>query len=78
MIIVPCLTEVFSKVAENREDLEGYIWFQVMEKIFKENNYNFEDVGTERLSALKAAQLVLRKPIKTSFEEIDKLSRTED
>lgn len=78
MVIVPCLTEVFSKINENSDDLEEYTWYQVMEKIFSDNDYRLEDVGTERLSALKAAQLVLRKPIKTSFEEIEKMNNVEE
>lgn len=77
-VIVPCLVYVFSKLKENREDLEEYTWYQVLEKIFDENNYRLEDVGTDSLSALKAAQMVLRKPLKTSFEEIEKLNQTED
>jgi len=47
-------------------------------KIFDENNFQIEDVGTDSLSALKAAQMVLRKPLKTSFEEMEKLNHTED
>lgn len=78
MVIVPCLTEVFSKINESKDDLEEYTWYQVMEKIFAENNYRLEDVGTDRLSALKAAQLVLRKPLKTSFEEIEKMNKIEE
>jgi hypothetical protein len=78
MVILPCLTFVFSKVNENSGDLEEYTWFQVIDKIFKENNYSFEDVGTERLSSLKAAQLILRKPLKTSFKEIEKFNTVED
>ncbi|WP_050615534.1 hypothetical protein [Bacillus testis] len=78
MVIVPALTEVFSKIKENGDDLEEYTWYQVMGKIFEENGYRLEDVGTERLSSLKAAQLVLRKPLKLSFEEIDKMNKVED
>ncbi len=78
LVILPSLTQVFSQVNENRADLEEYTWFQVMDKIFKENNHRFEDVGTESLSALKAAQLVLQKPIKASFTEVEKLNTVED
>ncbi|WP_042349324.1 hypothetical protein [Bacillus massiliigorillae] len=78
MIIVPCLTEVFSKINEYGDDLKEYTWYQVMEKIFTDNNYRFEDVGTDKLSSLKAAQLVLRKPFKSSFEEIEKMNKLED
>jgi hypothetical protein len=77
-VIVPSLVFVFSKVRENRGDLEQYTWYQVLEKIFAENNHRLEDVGTDLLSPLKAAQLVLRKPLKSSFEEIEKLNGTED
>ena len=77
-VIVPSLVYVFSRIKENREDLEEYIWYQVLEKIFDENGYRIEEVGTDTLSALKAAQMVLRKPLKTSFEEVEKLNKTED
>jgi hypothetical protein len=77
-VIVPSLVYVFSKVGENRGDLEQYTWYQVLEKIFSENNYHLEDVGTDLLSPLKAAQLVLRKPLRSSFEEIERLNGRED
>ncbi|SDN61784.1 hypothetical protein [Bacillus sp. OK048] len=77
-VIVPSLVYVFSKLQDNREDLEGYTWYQVLEKIFADNNLNIQDVGTDSLSALKAAQMVLRKPLRTSFEEIAKLTTLED
>ncbi|MBY0147760.1 hypothetical protein [Neobacillus niacini] len=77
-VIVPSLVYVFSKLQDNREDLEGYTWYQVLEKIFADNNVNIHDVGTDSLSALKAAQMVLRKPLKTSLEEIEKLNKMED
>ena len=72
-VILPSLVYVFSKINENPDDLVEYTWYQVLEKIFDENNQRLEDVGTDSLSALKAAQMVLRKPLKTSFEEIEKL-----
>lgn len=72
-VILPSLVYVFSKINENREDLIEYTWYQVLEKIFDENNHRLEDVGTDSLSAIKAAQMVLRKPLKASFEEIEKL-----
>ncbi|WP_078544794.1 hypothetical protein [Litchfieldia alkalitelluris] len=78
MVIVPSLVYVFSKIKDNSGDLDEYTWYQVLEKIFEENNYRLEDVGTDVLSPLKAAQLVLRKPLKASFEEIEKLNKTED
>ena len=78
MVIIPCLTQVFSQMNESKDDLEEYTWYQVLEKIFADNHYRLEDVGTDRLSALKAAQLVLRKPIKTSFEEIEKTTSIEE
>lgn len=77
-VIVPALVYVFSQLPNNNGDLDQYTWYQVLEKIFAENNYQIEDVGTEKLSPLKAAQLVLRKPLKTSFEEIEKLQVMED
>jgi hypothetical protein len=77
-VILPSLVFVFSKLKDSREDLEEYTWYQVLEKIFVENNHRLEDVGTDSLSALKAAQLVLRKPLKASFKEIEKLSRMEE
>ncbi|MEH7303281.1 hypothetical protein [Neobacillus drentensis] len=77
-VIVPSLVYVFSKIQDNSGDLEEYTWYQVLEKIFAENNLNIHDVGTDSLSALKAAQMVLRKPLKTSFEEIEKLNKMED
>lgn len=77
-VIVPSLVYVFSKLQVNREDLEGYTWYQVLEKIFADNNVNIHDVGTDSLSALKAAQMVLRKPLKTGLEEIEKLNKMED
>lgn len=80
-VIVPALVHVFSKIAtSNKEDLEGYTWYQVLEKIFADNQLKIEDVGTDSLSALKAAQLVLRKPYKATLEEIEKflISRGEE
>ncbi|MBH9966130.1 hypothetical protein [[Bacillus] enclensis] len=77
-VIVPALVYVFSKVRDNSGDLEEYTWYQVLEKIFAENNHNLEDVGSDKLSPLKAAQIILRNPLKTSFEEIERLNRTED
>ncbi|MCA1054302.1 hypothetical protein LCM10_04820 [Rossellomorea aquimaris] len=77
-VIVPSLVYVFSKVREKSGDLEEYTWYQVLEKIFAENDYNLEDVGSDKLSPLKAAQIILRNPLKTSFEEIERLNRMED
>lgn len=79
MVILPCLTYVFSKVKENSEDIKEYAWYQVMERLFKDNNYRLEDIGNDNLTPLKAAQLVLHKPLKTSFKEIEKkLNNLED
>lgn len=78
MVILPSLIYVFSEVQKNRNDLEEYTWYQVMENIFAENNYNIEDIGTERLSSIKAAQLVLRKPLESSFKEVEKFNSLED
>lgn len=77
-VIVPSLVYVFSKINENPEDLAEYTWYQVLEKIFEENGMRLEDVGTDSLSALKAAQMVLRKPLKASFEEIEAFNKAED
>ena len=74
IIFLPCLMEVFTRMKDDREDLVEYTWYQVMEKIFKENKLQIEDVGTDRLPALKAAQLILRKPLKPSFKEIEKIA----
>ena len=52
-VILPSLVYVFSKLKENREDVEEYTWYQVLVKIFDENNFQIEDVGTDSLSALK-------------------------
>ncbi len=75
MVIFPALIQVFSKVNENPVDYVEYTWYQVLEKIFEENNMRFEDVGTDSLSALTAAQMVLRKPLKESFGEIEKINK---
>ena len=69
-VFVPALVEVFSKIRD-AYDFEDTTWYQVMEKIFAENNVSINEVGTDKLPALKAAQMVLRKPLKTSFEEIE-------
>lgn len=69
-VFVPALVQVFSNL--NKEyDFEDSTWYQVLEKIFAENNINIEDVGTDSLPALQAAQMVLKKPIRRSFEEIE-------
>lgn len=77
-VIVPSLVYVFSMIHENGEDLQEYTWYQVLGKILEENGENIEDVGTDTLPALKAVQKVLRKPLKGSFEEIEKLSNMGD
>ncbi|MFD1851408.1 hypothetical protein [Oceanobacillus bengalensis] len=77
-VILPSLVYVFTKLNDNQEDLEEYTWYQVLDKIFADNNHRIEDVGSDSLSALKAAQMVLRKPLKASFEEIEKRNRMED
>lgn len=77
-IILPSLVQIFSSIKDNAGDYEEYTWYQVLQKIFEASNYSLEEVGTERLSPLKAAQLVLRRPLKASFEEIEKLNRMED
>lgn len=46
-----------------------------MEKIFSENNIQIDEVGSDKLPALKAAQMILRKPIKSSFEEIERFNK---
>ncbi|SFC95070.1 hypothetical protein [Bacillus sp. UNCCL81] len=78
MVIMPCLTHTFSQIAENSEDYEDNLWYQVMKKLFKDNGYDIADVGSDTLPPLKATQLVLRKPVKTSFEEISKFHNMED
>lgn len=77
-VIVPSLVYVFSKISEDSDDLREYTWYQVLEKILEENNISIEEVGTDAFSALKAAQMVLRKPLQGSFKEIEKLTKMED
>lgn len=74
-VIFPALIQVLSKVNENPLDYEEYTWYQVLEKIFEENNMRLEEVGTDSLSALSAAQKILRNPLKESFEEIEKINK---
>lgn len=76
-VFVPALVEVFSKIRDSY-DFEDTTWYQVLEKIFSENNVNINEVGTDRLPALKAAQMVLRKPLKASFEEIEIFNKERD
>lgn len=73
-VFVPALVEVFSKIGES-SDFQESTWYQVMEKILSENKININDVGTDKLPALKAAQMVLRKPIRASFKEIEKFNK---
>lgn len=77
-VILPSLVYVFTKIKDGQEDIEEYTWYQVLKNIFDENNYRIEDVGSDSLSALKAAQMVLRKPLRTTFEEIEKINKMED
>src|SRR5699024_2049521 len=76
-VFMPVLVQVFSSL--NQEyDFEDSTWYQVLEKIFAENNVCIEDVGTDSLPALQAAQMVLRKPLKTGFEEIENFNKEEE
>lgn len=76
-VFMPVLVQVFSSI--NQEyDFEDSTWYQVLEKIFAENNIRIEDVGTDSFPALQAAQMVLRKPMKTSFEEIENFNKGEE
>lgn len=77
-VFMPALVYIFSKIKDSHGDFDEYTWYQVLEKIFDENNHKLEDVGSDTFSALQAAQMVLRKPLKTSFEEIEKLNRAEE
>lgn len=77
-IILPSLVQIFASIQGNAADYEEYTWYQVLQKIFQASNHSLEEVGTERLSPLKAAQLVLQRPLKSSFEEIEKLNQMED
>lgn len=80
-VIVPTLVYVFSTIAtSSKDDLEGYMWYQVLEKIFADHGRRIDEVGTDSLSPLEAAQMILRKPYKSTFEEIEKflISRSED
>ena len=55
-------------------DYADRTWYQVLEQKFYENGYELTDIGYgKRLEPLKAAQLILKKPIKRSFDEIDKI-----
>lgn len=75
-VFMPVLVQVFSSI--NQEyDFEESTWYQVLEKIFAENNIRIEDVGTDSFPALQAAQMILRKPMKTSFEEIENFNKEE-
>lgn len=76
-VILPSLVQVFS-IINSVEDISDFVWFQVLENIFKENNYNIRDVGTDNLPALKATQMVLKKPILESFKEIERLNTMGD
>nr|WP_289036861.1 hypothetical protein [uncultured Allobacillus sp.] len=73
LIVMPALVQVLNQLKYG-DGFEEYTWYQVLERIFKENNLNIEDVGTDTLPAIKAAQMILRKPINKSFEEIQKIS----
>ena len=77
-VFMPALVYIFSEIKDSHGDFEEYTWYQVLEKIFDENNHKLEDVGSDTFSALQAAQMVLRKPLKTSFEEIEKLNHAEE
>lgn len=78
MVILPALTYVFSRMIDSDVAEEDYVWYRVLEKKFQENGYAIEDVGTDELSALKAAQLILQKPLQSSFLEIEKHAEMED
>lgn len=76
-VILPSLIHVFTEMHQSN-DYVDYTWYQVLEKIFAENNVSIHDVGSDALPALRAAQMILRKPLKTSFNEIEKFNQTED
>lgn len=72
-VIVPALVYVFSRISvSNKEDLAGFTWYQVLEKIFADSGLRIEQVGTDSLPALRAVQMILRRPYKAFFEEINK------
>jgi len=77
-VIFPTLIYVFSQIREAGRELEEYSWYQVLKGIFTENHYDIEDIGTDKLSSLKAAQLVLKKPLESSFSEIEKFNALEE
>ena len=78
-VILPSLVQVFNDVATiGKEEFEHLVWYQVLDRIFEENNYDFSRVGTDSFPALQAAQMVLRKPVQASFNEIEKLSEVRD
>ncbi|MDY0407670.1 hypothetical protein ACFFIS_06825 [Virgibacillus soli] len=76
-VILPSLVHVFTEMYQSN-DYVDYTWYQVLEKIFADNNVSIHDVGSDTLPALKAAQMILRKPLKTSFNEIEKFNQMED
>lgn len=78
LVILPALIEVFSRIQDNSDELQEYTWYQVLEKIFTESGYDLAEIGTDRLPALTAAQMILRNPLKMSFEEIEKMTRFEE
>lgn len=73
LIIMPVLVDLFASINE-MDDLSDKTWYQVLEKKFKESGYELSDIGSgKKLEPLVAAQMILKKPMNRSFDEIDEL-----
>ncbi|RAZ69183.1 hypothetical protein [Planococcus maitriensis] len=69
-VIFPALISIFGELKGNVGEFEEHTWYQVMDKTFKDNNYDLTTMGKGSLTPLKAAQLVLRKPLSAALSEI--------
>ena len=78
MVILPCLVDVFHTLKYNATEYEESRWYQVLEQIFENNHVPFSKILNDQMPVLEAAQLVLRNPLITSFNEIEKLIKEED
>lgn len=78
MVILPCLVDVFHTLKYDATEYEDRRWYQVLEQIFENNHVPFSKVLNDQMPVLEAAQLVLRNPLITSFNEIEKLIKEED
>lgn len=78
MVILPGLIDVFHTLKTDVTAYEDCRWYQVLMQIFENNHLPFTKVVNEQVSVLEAAQLVLRNPLITSFNEIEKFIGEED